>query len=232
MPDKLCYYKNKLFKIDSKGNLIKGKIPSPYMGKKNPAFKTLYFREKRFNLNYFDSNYYYTATKRRFKMGFGINVILQPVPGYRIVGSFGFTLSPRYIFERKSNSYLSLGIPLTTGFSRFDDSASIDVKLGTMIDLPLILNYNYEFGSVKDRGSRFGYFAGGGFAYHYNYYTAAKDHATITQQVNGFGPLANAGIRYSLKKYRIQNLELRLSYMKMIVESKSNIFGIGFIVNF
>ena len=49
---------------------------------------------------------------------------------------------------------------------------------------------------------------------------------------NGFGPVVNAGFRYYLGKYRIKNLELRFSYMKMIVETRPDIFGIGFIVNF
>jgi len=232
VPDRLVYYKHKLFLIDSAGQPVEGKIPSPYMGRKNRMFRTFYFREKRFNKDYFDSTYYNNLTARRFKMGAGINVMLQPVQGYRVSGSFGFTISPRYIFDRKRNSYLSLGLPLTTGFSRLDDSLSVDLKLGTLFDIPLILNYNYNWGTVEDGGSRLGYFFGGGVAYHYNHYTAAKDNATSTQQVNGFGPVVNAGLVLSGNKYRVRNMELKFSYMKMLVASKSDIFGIGIIVNF
>ena len=158
--------------------------------------------------------------------------MLQPVPGYRPTGSFGFVFSPRYIFDRKINSYLSLGLPLTTGFSRLDDTLSVDLKLGALFDIPLILNYNYNWGTLQNRGSRLGYFFGGGVAYHYNHYTAAKDNATSTQRVNGFGPVVNAGLTLSGKKYRVRTLELKFSYMKMLIASKSDIFGIGMIVNF
>ena len=232
VPDKLCYYKNKFYKLDDSGNLITGKIPSPYMNKKIPLFKTFYFREKRFNLDYFDSAYYKRATKQDFGVGTGINMVFQPVNGYPAVFSFGFVFSPRYIFARKENEYLYLGMPLTLGFSGTGDSKTIDLSLGIMLDLPLIFNYDYEFGSLKRGGSRFGYFAGGGIAYHYNKYSVSSDPAIAVQQVNGFGPVVNAGIRYSLSKYRIHSYELKFSYMKMIVESKPDIFGLGFIVNF
>jgi len=232
MPDRLCFYRNKFFLMDREGNLMKAKIPSIYMGKKNPLFRTWYFREKRFNLNYFDSVYYDKAIKRRFKIGTGIAVMLQPIPGYRVVGSFGFVFSPEYIFDRKDKSWLSLGMPLTTGFSPLNDSISIDLKLGIMVNLPLVLNYHVELGSLKEGGSRFGYFAGGGIAYHYHYYTAVNAYESIVQQVNGFGPVVNAGIRLSLKKYRIHNIEFRVSYMKMMVASRPDVLGISYIINF
>jgi hypothetical protein len=121
---------------------------------------------------------------------------------------------------------------LTFGFSGTGDSTNTEPTLGLMLDLPLIFNYNYEFGSLKQGGSRFGYFAGGGVAYHYNKYSVSSDPANVVQQVNGFGPVINAGIRYSLGKYRIRNFEIKFSYMKMIVESKTDIWGIGFVINF
>jgi hypothetical protein len=231
-PDRLCLYKDKLYRIDGDGHLMEEKVAASYAVKTSRRFKTFYFREKSRNRNYFDSSYYQEATERRLRMGVGINWMLEPLAGYRVVGSFGFSLSPRYIFERTHHSYWSLGIPLTTGFSRLDDSASFDLKLGLMFDLPLILNFNHELGGVAGGGSRFGYFAGGGIGYHYNHFTAANDKGTITEQVNGFGPVINAGIRFSLKKYRIQQLECKLSYMKMMVASKPDIIGIGFVMNF
>jgi hypothetical protein len=101
-----------------------------------------------------------------------------------------------------------------------------------MVDAPLIFNYNHASGSFIQGGSRFEYFIGGGAAYHYNEYSISKDPSVGRQQVNGFGPIANAGIRYSLGRYRIRNFEIRFSYMKMIVASKTDIFGMGVILNF
>jgi hypothetical protein len=232
LPDKLCYYKNKFYLSDSSGNLIKGKIPSPYMGKKSPLFKTFYFRDKRFNLDYFDSSYYKYTLNRRFRFGMGVNVVLQPIPTLPTEFSIGFIFSARYIFARKENSYLSLGLPLTLGFTGLRDTTSIDPHAGAMVDIPVIFNYNHAFGSSIQRSSRFEYFIGGGAAYHLNVYSVTKDPSTGLRQVNGFGPVANGGIRYSLGRYRMRDFELRFSYMKMIVASKTDIFGIGLILNF
>jgi hypothetical protein len=118
-----------------------------------------------------------------------MTVMFQPEPAYRVVGSVGFTYSPKYIFKKKEDSYLSIGIPMTLGFSRLDDSNSVDLKLGIMVDIPLIFNYNYQPSLSKKGDNRFGYFAGGGIGFHSNHYTTANDYGTITRQINGFGPL-------------------------------------------
>jgi hypothetical protein len=231
-PKKLIYYNHKFYQADGTGNLFKGKIPSAYMGKKIPLFKTHYFWDKKYNLGYFDSLHYQGSLNHTFRIGTGINNVLQPVSGYPVVYSFGFVFSPRYLFARKENSYLSLGTPFTLGFSGIGDSVNGGPHFGIMLDLPLIFNYNHPFGSLEQGGSRFEYFAGGGAAYHYNHYSVSENPNVALQQVNGFGPVVNAGIRYSISRYRIKNFELKFSYIKMIVKSRPDIVGIAFIVNF
>jgi hypothetical protein len=167
-----------------------------------------------------------------FKVGTGISMNMQPLPGYRVIGSFGLVFSPRYVFDMKNNSYFSIGVPLTTGFSRLDDSKSVDLKLGMMADIPVIFNYNFNVRSAENDQGRFSFFAGGGFGYHYDHYTAANENGTITQAINGVGPVINAGSRFSLGKEKIHNFEIRLSYMKLLASSKSDLFGIGCIFNF
>ena len=159
-----------------------------------------------------------------------MTVMLQPVRDYRVVGSVGFTYSVRYIFKEKEDSYLSIGIPMTLAFSRLDDSSSVDLKLGIMTDVPLIFNYNFQPKlSVKgadrhkyfEKGqSKVGYFVGGGFGYHSNHYTAANNDGTITQQINGFGPVVNAGVRFSVVRRRVHTWEMRFSYMKLFNSNK------------
>jgi hypothetical protein len=232
LPDKLCYFKNKFYLLDSSGNLIKKKITSPYMGKKSPLFRTFYFRNKRFNLDYVDFNRHQHDAKNTFRFGMGVNVVLQPIPAFATAVSVGFIISPRYIFSKKENDYLSLGLPLTLGFTGIRDTVSIDPHVGPMVDVQLIFNYNHAWGSFLQGGSRFEYFIGGGAAYHYNEYSISKDPSVGRQQINGFGPVANAGIRYSPGTYRIRNFELRFSYMKMIVASKTDVFGMSVIFNY
>ncbi|HTB27093.1 MAG TPA: hypothetical protein VK711_17100 [Puia sp.] len=167
-----------------------------------------------------------------FKQGIGMTVMFQPVHDYRVVGSVGFIYSPKYVFNEKEDSYLSLGIPMTLAFSRLDDSNSVDLKLGIMVNLPLIFNYNYQPQIVDREGSRFGYFAGGGFGFHANQYTAANDEGTITQQINGLGPVVNAGVRYAIVRRRVHTLEIRISYMKLFNANHTDIFGVGCLFNF
>ena len=170
-----------------------------------------------------------------------MTVMFQPVHDYRVVGSVGFIYSPKYVFNEKEDSYLSLGIPMTLAFSRLDDSNSVDLKLGIMVDMPLIFDYNFQpqlsvqggsrFKYFEKGVSRFGYFAGGGFGFHSNQYTAANDDGTITQQITGFGPVVDAGIRFSILRRRIHTWEIRFSYMKATDVSKSDIYSIGGIFN-
>ncbi len=171
-----------------------------------------------------------------------MTVMLQPVHDYRVVGSVGFTYSVRYIFNEKKDSYLSVGIPLTLAYSRLDDSNSVDLKLGILTDVPLIFNYNFQpkllvKGADRhkyfEKGeSRFGYFAGGGFGYHSNHYTAANNDGPITQQINGFGPVVNAGVRFSVVRRRVHTWEMRFSYMKLFNANHTDIFGVGCLFNF
>jgi hypothetical protein len=175
---------------------------------------------------------FYIVFSQSFRQGVGATVMFQPVQAYRVTGSFGFTYSPRYLFKEKENSYLSIGIPMTLAFSRLDDSNSVDLKLGLMTDLPLIFNYNYQPAIVVKGSARFGYFAGGGFGFHSNHFTAAGDQGTITQQISGFGPVANAGVRFTIVRRRIHTWEMRFSYMKMFNADHTDIFGVGCLFNF
>jgi hypothetical protein len=236
LPARLCYFRNKLYHIKPDGKMMSKKVFSPFAIRKNVGFKTLYYRDKKYNLNYFDSIYYNNAMARRFTVGTGFITMLTGVSEKTTAVSLGFTFSPRYIFNRRPNAYLSLGSPFAIGFSSVavQPGTAVDnygPHLGILLDLPLMLNYNHEWGSALKRGSRFGYFVGAGAAYHLNEYSVANDTVSTINHLNGFGPVINAGIRYSFKKYRVTNLELKFSYLKMIVSSSPNIYGISLILN-
>lgn len=81
-----------------------------------------------------------------------------------------------------------------------------------------------------------GYFLGAGFGYHHcDFLTNRYDQATNTYinsyASNTYGPAGNAGIRIGVGR-RHKNIEVRLSYMKGINESKPNILGIAGAFNF
>lgn len=232
LPDKLCYFKYKLYLLDSSDNPIKGKIPSRYMGRKSPPFKTFYFRSKRYNLDYFDSTHYRKTMQRHFRFGYGVNVMIQPVPAFPTAVSLGFIVSARYIFERKEHAYLSLDLPLTLGFTGLRDSISIEPHAGPMLDVPLTLNYNHMFGIVKQGARWLEYYIGGGASYHYNEYSVSENPSVDLGKVNGIGAMVNIGIRFAQASFQRRNFELRFSYTKMMVNSKADIMGIGALLNF
>ena len=237
LPAKLCYFRNRLYHINQDGKLMTQKVYSSFAIRKNVGFKTLYYRDKKYNLGYFDSCYYYSAMARRFTMGIGIMIMLTAAPEKPTVGSFGFTFSPRYIFNRRPNAYLSLGSPFTIGFSPVNNQTGIVTDyygphLGILLDLPVIFDYNHEWGSVLKGGSRFGYFTGVGAAYHLNDYSVAKGSVTTIGHINGFGPVINAGIRYSFTKYQGDQSRIEIFIIfKMIVSSSPNIYGISLLLN-
>lgn len=91
-------------------------------------------------------------------------------------------------------------------------------------------------GSTKENRKKIGYFVGAGFGYHHgDFLTDAYDQNTGTYvnsySSNTFGPAANAGIRLGVGRQH-KNIEVRLSYMKGINESKPNIFGVAGAFNF
>jgi hypothetical protein len=183
---------------------------------------------------------YNTDRGSQFKNGVGINLSYQPVPGYRSVETVGFILSLRYIFYERERDYWSLGTPVTLGFSTLSDTSTFGLvfheayfpKLGIMLDLPLIFNFNHSWKSAEKGLSSSGYFAGAGLGYHYNHYSTGNNSETVIQTINGFGPEFNAGLRFALHEESRYNVEFRFSYMKIIASSRSDIFAVGCILNF
>jgi hypothetical protein len=151
----------------------------------------------------------------------------------------GFTYFPRINFVETEKLSVSVGIPLcigisaTTGYNYYGDNNSI----GFILSAPLIINLNIGRGSTKENRKRYGYFVGAGFGYHHdNFLTSSRYDPTTNSYVdrytsNTYGPAANAGIRIGVGKTH-KNIEVRLSYMKGINESKPNVMGLAAAFNF
>ena len=60
---------------------------------------------------------------------------------------------------------------------------------------------------------------------------AQGDNFVGTRSLNTFGPAANAGVRFGVGR-KHKNIEVRLSYMKGLNETKPNVFGIAGLFNF
>lgn len=151
----------------------------------------------------------------------------------------GFTYSPRFNFIENDKLSVSVGLPLTVALSAtysYNSYYGSDASIGFTANLPLIVNLNMGRGSTKENRQKFGYFVGGGFGFHHGDFleTAYDEYGygyDDSRSVNTFGPAANAGVRFGVgRKHR--NIEVRLSYMKGLSDTKPDIFGIAGLFNF
>jgi len=177
-----------------------------------------------------------------FTHGVGVAVFVTTAKGGNAAVAEGFTYSPRYNFLENEDFSLSVGVPLSVGISGSYSSnynsysgSTTDNTLGFMANIPLIVNFNFGAGS-SDNESRFGFFIGGGAAYHYGKYNVDSvdtygDGYTYQATINGIGPAGNVGVRFGVGR-GTHNVEAKLTYMKSLDNSKANIFGIGALFNF
>lgn len=154
----------------------------------------------------------------------------------------GFTYFPRINFVETEQLSVSAGIPLSIGISAITTTTysgygySEKSSIGLMLNALLIINLNMGRGSTKENSKRYGWFIGAGFGYHHgNFLTDRYDPATnsyiSSYTSNTYGPAANAGFRIGVGK-KHKNIEIRLSYMKGINESRPNVMGLAAAFNF
>ncbi len=156
----------------------------------------------------------------------------------------GFTYFPRFNFVETESLSLSVGIPLCVGLSATGSTTydpygygyTDNTSIGFVLNAPLIINLNLGRGSTKENRKKMGYFFGAGFGYHHgDFLTDRYDPVTnsyiSSYTSNTYGPAGNAGIRIGVGR-KHKNIEVRLSYMKGINESKPNVFGVAGAFNF
>lgn len=108
-----------------------------------------------------------------FMHGVGVSVFVTKVKETQIGAFGGVTYSPRINFLETESLALSAGVPLSIGMSGAYSYNSMNGygyesnTLRFMFNAPMIINLNVGAGSTKENESRFGFFVGGGFGYHY-----------------------------------------------------------------
>jgi len=184
-----------------------------------------------------------TAFGQRFFHGVGITVVGSSTDGNFSFGE-GLTYSARYNFMENEKLSVSVGIPLSLAISvstsalydSYGGYYSDNVSVGFVINAPLIVNLNMGRGSTRENRQKFGYFVGAGFGYHHGDFlvdeTDASGYNYIgSRSLNAFGPAANGGVRFGVgRKHR--NIEVRLSYMKGLNDTRPNVFGLAGLFNF
>jgi hypothetical protein len=175
-----------------------------------------------------------------FSHGAGLSIFVATASGGSSAVNGGFVYSPRINFIEQDNLSVSAGIPFSIGLSGSYSSSynsnygsSTSNTLSVMVDAPLVINLNIGAGSTKETESRFGYFVGGGFGYHYGTYNLSDvlNEENVSTRFSATGPVGNAGIRFAVGRGS-HNIEVRFQYMKGLNDTKPNIFGIGSLFNF
>ncbi len=144
---------------------------------------------------------------------------------------FGVSWYPRYILTEMETGSVSLGIPLTLGFSgSFNSREGGNFSFG--LDIPIAVDYNFGLGAFAEEESEsgFGGFIGAGFGYTStatsiadNYNTNYWNESDYTK-AKSYGPMGHAGIRFAVGPN--QNvITLRVSYKKGLESEKYNFFG-------
>jgi hypothetical protein len=183
-----------------------------------------------------------TTFSQTFMHGVGVSIFVTKVTTAQISAFGGVTYSPRINFLETESLALSAGVPLSLGtsgsysYNSMNGYASESNTLRFMVNAPLIINLNVGAGSTKENESRFGFFVGGGFGYHYGDFNVVKtDEYGYAEEGNAsittYGPAANAGIRIAVGSNQ-KNIEARLSYMKGMKEEKPSIYGMAALFNF
>lgn len=127
---------------------------------------------------------------------------------------------------RGSESTLSVGVPIALGFA-FSGNSREGGSGSFAADLPVFVDVNFGHAANPDADSRFGGFAGIGFAY--NIMGGADDYGSFVTK--SMGPAANAGIRFVIRE---RSVGLRASYMFNVKSSGygASVIGLNLLYNF
>lgn len=193
----------------------------------------------------FLSSFHLRAQSFLHGAGAGFSLVESNMPGGKLKVYFTLHYYPQATFLETETFSISAGIPLTVGmsgsynasFSSRGDSYEENSLLG-LFQAPVMVNFNGGAGSSKDNEQRFGYFFGGGFGYHTvgiaapgDYYDGSLYDYTSKTYAKGFGPAANAGLRFAVGSHQ-KNIEIRVSYMKGLQTFKPALLGLNAAFNF
>ncbi|NLR79564.1 hypothetical protein [Chitinophaga eiseniae] len=186
---------------------------------------------------------------QHFMHAAGLSCFADNYSGTNSLFTMALTYSPRYVLLTHSSLSMSIGIPVSYGSSgSTGDSRRLPsgyqpasntphTKFRNMFDCPVILNLNQGALSSKNCDNRIGFFAGGGFGYHYGpvniIHTDSNGVAyTDSTSQGSFGPVANLGVRVRIGKHLFTGMELKGAYMKSVDKKGPETYNITLLANF
>lgn len=191
---------------------------------------------------------------QRFVHGIGFSTSIDHTSRGGSIPSFGLSYAIRYNVMETDKMTISVGIPFTVGGSGGSGEDDMDwyydadgniiyyytgekndgpvKKFRSMVDVPLIINFNFGAFSSFANKKAVGFFAGGGLAYHYgpvNVKYKDVNGGTMTDSItqHSFGPIGNIGMRIGLGKKENGAIEVKGSFMKSLAKRQPDIYGIS-----
>ncbi|WP_143305038.1 hypothetical protein [Chitinophaga vietnamensis] len=153
-----------------------------------------------------------SAQSLRFSQSVGLGLFTA-----RNYLSGGLVYSPRYNFFVLSpraavsvGTHLGLGANLHESYTSNSSGESSSVFI---IDVPLVINYNYGNAATRKASQRWGFFAGGGYGFHNasrNIDNTDLEEESGTEAIHIKGPVLNAGLQFPLGR---SSLSLRGAWL-------------------
>lgn len=156
----------------------------------------------------------HTGFSQRFMHGAGVGVFITRAPYTDAYFSNALIYSPRFNFLETQKLSVSAGIPLSLGFSsgypnRYDPYTGKQESnpYTFMVNAPLVINLNVGAGSTQKNEKKIVFFVGGGFCYHYGFYTriVKRGNEVVIYRdgySSSFGPAGNAGLRFAVGRHQ------------------------------
>lgn len=177
------------------------------------------------------------VVSQSFMQTFGINGFMDRYQSKTTISS-GLAYTVRYNFMEKEKMSISVGLPMSLGgvakdgeYGGYYYDASYLKNFRFMIDIPLVVNFNFAGLSTPDNKQLFGGFVGGGIGYHFGPVTKEKidsygylNYDETTQ--SAAGPVLNGGFRLRFGKNDNNYIEARGSYMKSFLKHDADVIGI------
>jgi len=190
-----------------------------------------------------------SVSAQHFQHGAGLGVTLDNMVEKNIAVGSVLTYNPRFNFHETENVSVSVGIPLSVGYTQNtyvtdayynDERYHIETSYSFLVQAPVMVNFNFGGGSSPLCHKHIGGFVGAGYAFNYfsprDYYVYDDNDYIIGVDTKGgssAGPAANAGIRIAIGKTHTKSIEIKLSwYHALGSNNKFNVFGIGAAFNF
>lgn len=188
---------------------------------------------------------FFCSQAQHFTNGAGISLIHDETKYSRENPYMAIAYTPGVTFKENREYAYSINAPIRIGYSKYyynqtyGNASVTDDWKSYIVQVPLMLNFNYGAGSSQKARGRVGFFGGAGYAAQYRaydeVYTDTYNEIRISGNTSEFSTniALNAGIRFAVgRSYRRKNLELGVGYFVGVTGETHQLLNFHFLFNF